>query len=239
MVGDRELLGYWRWPMFVAAVISGFLSNSKTFILGVPALAVMVVPAMTGWRKWTVFLGAMALFVGGLIDPPEDMPINPAAKVDEAEDPLDALTTGRFRKDGSILEVSSAVLDSAPILGYGFGRNPELFYADSAINRYVIYSGLLGVFIAAWGFIRQTQVLYRSRHETAWAGIGWRAVVIMALSFAAGTFMQAPRINDLFSVLLGLSISNSLAARRAVAQPSAPRNSVLSPATAPGSGLSA
>jgi hypothetical protein len=132
-----------RWLMIACAAAAGLLSNSKSFVLGVPLMLIL----LSGRQllRWTAIAVVGVLWTVVIIVANQlPMSVNPLTDVVSMSDPLWLLTSGRFSDDGSILWVSERVLEDAPFTGYGLGVRSDLYYADSAINRYMLYAGAPG-----------------------------------------------------------------------------------------------
>jgi hypothetical protein len=207
LMADRDLLGRWRWIMLTSAFVAGSLSNSKSFVLGIPLVGLLLVPNMFRWTGWLRVVPLGMLCIGAWLYVSPGLPINPLTDIGEAQDPLWLLTSGRFARDESIMWVSRRVLQESPFFGYGFGQNPALTYADSAVNRYMLYAGIPGLLLAFFGFGAQAYWFLRSRAVSTWRDMGWSSVVVAMSFFLTGAFLQMPRINDLFAVIVGVCVA--------------------------------
>jgi hypothetical protein len=209
----RDLLGRGRWLMMFSAAGAGLLSNSKSFILGVPLL-LMLMPGRHVYR-WGAIVLVGAAWAAVVVAAPQSLPVsvNPLSDLGEASDPLWLLTSGRFSEEGSILWVSEHVLEHAPLTGYGFAVNEAVTYADSALNRYMLYGGCPGLALGAVGFVWQTIALLGDRSASPLRAIGWRAMVIGCAFWLVGPFLQMARISDLFAVIVGAVVAHQRPAR--------------------------
>jgi hypothetical protein len=236
--------GVWRGVVIVAALACGFASRSKSFALGVPMLVVLNA-FRSGGHRGRLFLTLIAAgaAIAIAVDLTSDQPEGPLALVVGADDPLDALTSGRFTHDESILAESGAVLADSPILGYGISQHEGRRYSDSGINRLVLHAGLLGLLAVALGIVAQLSWLVARRSESGWRDVGMQTLLMGLAFFFAGAMFQMPRINDLFFTILGLGIASlrlearvetSLATDRRLAGPRALRTDpVAGPALVP------
>jgi len=193
-----------------SALVAGLLCNSKSFLLGVP-VAIALGALSAGSLGSYVLLAAsglataVALAMGGGQDSLVQDPLGIATG---AATSLTRLTGGRLNAEGwGIYEAFRKVIDDSPVLGYGIGIRPDLFYSDSGLNRLVLHAGLLGLLVVVVGIAMQMAWFWQRRGVHAWARLGLATLTASLTLFMAAAVFVMPRVNDVLFTLLGTAIA--------------------------------
>ena len=205
-----------RWVLLAFAIVAGLMSNSKSFLFGVPVLLLAWSAVEGKWGR-AIALGSavtavvvVAVFVLNRYQPQNSF--DPFARLEEAsqtDGTLYVATGGRVGDDAeSIFRPTEVVLTRSPAIGFGVGMLRGVDYADSALNRLLLHGGVIGCLAFLGGLWLQLRWFYERR--TSWSALhGLLSLLMVVAFFTAGAVFMMPRVNDLAFTLIGSCIAAS------------------------------
>lgn len=200
----------WRGSVLLPAVallvVGGFLSQSKVFILGgLPIAVVLAVVLFLRHRPGTLFAGASAALLGFMLISTtawwEEVGGPYLATLAEgSSDPLYLYTAGRYGDGTAVSEVRQAVMDNAPVAGYGT-RGPALGPLDTVWVEMLARGGLIGLGIFVLWLVALAAALLSVRRSGQLA-LWWTGGAMFAVAIAAAIGGPAFTQNRAGSLLL-------------------------------------
>jgi hypothetical protein len=188
--------------IIASALTAGYLSMSKSFVFALPIILILSYPTVTTGTRWV--FGLLVAIAVTMIPYVLDHGIG----LLDLDASLEGITGGRYGSgDRGLAFATSIVLHDSPLGGYGLAHHPWADYADSAMNRYLLGGGVIGLGAIVIGLAAQTRTFFERRATTPWATFGLQILPLSVAFGLTGPLTYMARINDIFFMFVGLSVA--------------------------------